>query len=114
MNRPDRMNSFGGHMGGAPQEAFVDFRDDPDARVAILTGAGRGSCGGADLHGRPSRVRRRVSGGTARRGSGAAGQRGAGPEASRCSRNSFERSAEWGVLEVVTPWSYARRTERIL
>jgi enoyl-CoA hydratase len=30
-------------------EAFTEFRDDPDAFVAVLTGAGRGFCSGLDL-----------------------------------------------------------------
>lgn len=49
LNRPHRMNSLGGGLRGALHAAYVDFRDDPDARVAIITGAGRGFCAGADL-----------------------------------------------------------------
>jgi enoyl-CoA hydratase/carnithine racemase len=50
MNRPHRMNSLGGGMGGALVEAFEEFRDDPNARVAILTGAGnKAFSAGADL-----------------------------------------------------------------
>ena len=33
MNRPHRMNSLGGGLGGALVEAFEQFRDDADARV---------------------------------------------------------------------------------
>jgi enoyl-CoA hydratase/carnithine racemase len=50
MNRPQRMNSMGGGLPGALYDAFVQFRDDPLARVAILTGAGdRAFSAGADL-----------------------------------------------------------------
>jgi len=50
MNRPHRMNSIGDGLGEALYDAFADFRDDPTARVAILTGAGeRSFCAGADL-----------------------------------------------------------------
>jgi enoyl-CoA hydratase/carnithine racemase len=50
MNRPHRMNSMGGGLPDALYDAFVDFRDDPRARVAILTGAGdRAFSAGADL-----------------------------------------------------------------
>jgi len=50
MNRPHRMNSIGDGLGEALYDAFVEFRDDPEARVAILTGAGeRAFCAGADL-----------------------------------------------------------------
>jgi enoyl-CoA hydratase/carnithine racemase len=50
MNRPHRMNSLGGGMVAAITETFEAYRDDPVARVAILTGAGdRAFCAGADL-----------------------------------------------------------------
>lgn len=50
MNRPHRMNSIGDGMSEALYDAWVDFRDDPKARVAILTGAGpKAFCAGADL-----------------------------------------------------------------
>ncbi|MBI2847807.1 MAG: enoyl-CoA hydratase/isomerase family protein [Chloroflexi bacterium] len=50
MNRPHRMNALGGGMGEALYNAWAEFRDDPRARVAILTGAGdRAFCAGADL-----------------------------------------------------------------
>lgn len=50
MNRPHRMNSLGEGMMGKITDAFIEFRDDPDARVAIITGAGeRAFCAGADL-----------------------------------------------------------------
>ena len=50
MNRPHRMNSLGGGMIDALIDAFEAFRDDRQARVAVLTGAGdRAFCAGADL-----------------------------------------------------------------
>lgn len=50
MNRPHRMNALGGGMPNALSEAFEAYRDDEQARVAILTGAGdRAFCAGADL-----------------------------------------------------------------
>jgi enoyl-CoA hydratase/carnithine racemase len=50
MNRPHRMNSLGGGMLDALYDAFEAFRDDRQARVAIVTGAGdRAFCAGADL-----------------------------------------------------------------
>ncbi|MEX2228446.1 MAG: enoyl-CoA hydratase/isomerase family protein [Dehalococcoidia bacterium] len=49
LNRPHRLNSIGDGLGEALYDAFADFRDDPGARVAILTGAGRAFCAGADL-----------------------------------------------------------------
>jgi E-phenylitaconyl-CoA hydratase len=50
-NRPDRLNAIDGAMRRGLNEAFARFRDDPDAWVAIVTGAGRAFCAGADLRG---------------------------------------------------------------
>ena len=50
MNRPERLNALGGGMRTALLTAFTRFRDDPVARVAILTGAGdHAFCAGLDL-----------------------------------------------------------------
>ncbi len=50
LNRPHRMNSIGDGLGDALYDAYAEFRDDPNARVSILTGAGdRAFCAGADL-----------------------------------------------------------------
>ena len=43
------MNSIGDGLGEALHEAYAEFRDDTEARVAIITGAGRTFCAGADL-----------------------------------------------------------------
>ena len=44
------MNSIGDGLGEALYDAYAEFRDDPNARVSILTGAGdRAFCAGADL-----------------------------------------------------------------
>ncbi len=40
MNRPDRMNSIGGGMALELTKTWQAFRDDRNARVAILTGSG--------------------------------------------------------------------------
>jgi enoyl-CoA hydratase len=50
MNRPERRNAFSPQMMVQLAEAWAEFRDDDDARVAILTGAGADSfCSGGDL-----------------------------------------------------------------
>lgn len=49
LNRPHRLNSLGGGLREALYTAWTDFRDDPTARVAVLTGAGRAFSAGADL-----------------------------------------------------------------
>ena len=50
MNRPEKHNAMNPQMLVELAKAWGDFRDDADARVAILTGAGdRAFCAGADL-----------------------------------------------------------------
>lgn len=48
-NRPERMNAINGPMRDAINAAWLRFRDDEDAWVAILTGKGRAFCAGADV-----------------------------------------------------------------
>jgi 2-(1,2-epoxy-1,2-dihydrophenyl)acetyl-CoA isomerase len=49
LNRPDRLNSFTAQM---HQELRAALDDLGDARVVVLTGAGRGFCAGQDLNDR--------------------------------------------------------------
>jgi 2-(1,2-epoxy-1,2-dihydrophenyl)acetyl-CoA isomerase len=49
LNRPDRLNSFTKAMHAELRDALADLGD---ARVVILTGAGRGFCAGQDLNDR--------------------------------------------------------------
>ena len=48
-NRPDALNAINAEMRRALNEAFARFRDDEEAWVAIVTGAGRAFCAGADI-----------------------------------------------------------------
>ncbi len=48
-NRPHVLNAINGEMRRDLNAAFARFRDEEDAWVAIVTGAGRGFCAGADL-----------------------------------------------------------------
>ena len=50
-NRPDKLNAINGEMRRDLNDAFARFRDDEDAWVAIVTGAGKAFCAGADLKG---------------------------------------------------------------
>ncbi|MFN8160506.1 MAG: enoyl-CoA hydratase-related protein [Solirubrobacterales bacterium] len=50
IDRPERMNAIGPVTSREMVDAFGRFRDDGEARVAVLTGAGeRAFCAGADL-----------------------------------------------------------------
>ncbi len=46
---PERRNAMGARMGAAVVERCAELRDDPDARVLVVTGEGRAFCAGADL-----------------------------------------------------------------
>src|SRR3984885_3188078 len=51
LNRPDRLNSFNTAMHAEVREALGNLKGS-DARVLVLTGAGRGFCAGQDLNDR--------------------------------------------------------------
>ena len=49
LNRPDRLNSFNVQMHGEVRDALRELQGNSEARVLVLTGAGRGFCAGQDL-----------------------------------------------------------------
>ncbi|HTX49925.1 MAG TPA: crotonase/enoyl-CoA hydratase family protein [Caulobacteraceae bacterium] len=49
LNRPERMNAIDHHMPREIAEAVALANDDNDVHVIVLTGAGKGFCGGYDL-----------------------------------------------------------------
>jgi enoyl-CoA hydratase/carnithine racemase len=48
-HRPEKLNAIDGAMRRGINAAFTRFREDEDAWVGIVTGAGRAFCAGADL-----------------------------------------------------------------
>jgi enoyl-CoA hydratase/carnithine racemase len=50
LDRPERRNAVDGETAAELADAFRAFEADPDARVAVLWGAGGTFCAGADLH----------------------------------------------------------------
>ena len=54
LNRPDALNSINRQLRQELAEAITQFDEDPDAYVAIITGAGRAFCAGRDLKERAS------------------------------------------------------------
>jgi enoyl-CoA hydratase/carnithine racemase len=49
LNRPEKLNAWTAHMEGEYRHALAAAEKDPDVRVIIVTGAGRGFCAGADM-----------------------------------------------------------------
>ncbi|WP_028473816.1 enoyl-CoA hydratase/isomerase family protein [Nocardioides alkalitolerans] len=49
LNRPERKNAVDGAMWGTLTELLQQLRNDPDARVLVLQGAGGDFCAGADV-----------------------------------------------------------------
>lgn len=49
LNDPPSLNAFNADMGARLVETFAQLDADPSVRAAILTGAGRGFCSGANL-----------------------------------------------------------------
>jgi enoyl-CoA hydratase len=61
IDRPERRNAVDSVTAAALLDAFVDFDDDDDLAVAVLTGAGGYFCAGADLKALLAGDRRPVS-----------------------------------------------------
>lgn len=57
LNRPEILNAVNDQLGSELNEAYLQFDTDPDAWVAILSGAGRAFCSGADVRQRQLRPR---------------------------------------------------------
>ncbi len=51
LNRPERLNAYTWKMSMEMWDAIMKVENDPNLRVLIITGAGRGFCAGADLSG---------------------------------------------------------------
>ncbi len=49
MNRPDKLNALSPGLTAGLAQALGQAQADPDVRVVVLTGAGRGFCAGQDL-----------------------------------------------------------------
>ena len=81
-NRPQALNTINAEMRRGLNDAFAAFRDDDEAWVAIVTGAGRAFCAGADM----------------RDGAGAAGEF-AGTFWEKPTLNSFESG--WEIFKPV-------------
>jgi enoyl-CoA hydratase/carnithine racemase len=66
LNRPERMNAISGPMLRAFSQALLESDRNPDVRVIVITGAGRGFCSGLDLKDRGADIVSNGGGGTPR------------------------------------------------
>src|SRR5712692_4174421 len=55
LNRPEKLNAASDQLVEEVNDALFEFDADPDAQVAILSGAGRAFCSGADVQQRQLR-----------------------------------------------------------
>lgn len=51
LNRPERLNAINAVLSEELRQACTTIADDPEVRVVVLTGVGRGFCSGIDLRG---------------------------------------------------------------
>lgn len=49
LNRPDKLNAWTATMARETRAAMLSADADPEVRIIVLTGAGRGFCAGADM-----------------------------------------------------------------
>src|SRR5437660_12228352 len=57
LNRPEKLNAANDQLVEEGNDAFFEFDADPELKVAIVSGAGRAFCSGADVRQRPLRTR---------------------------------------------------------
>jgi len=50
LSRPDRLNALTFEVYRELTDAFAQLRNEPDVRVVVITGSGRGFCSGGDVH----------------------------------------------------------------
>jgi enoyl-CoA hydratase len=49
LNRPERLNAVDGRMHYELSTLWLDANDDPEVKVLLVTGQGRGFCSGGDF-----------------------------------------------------------------
>src|SRR5438552_14642987 len=57
LNRPEKLNAANDQLVEEVNDAFFEFDADPELKVAIVSGAGRAFCSGADVRQRQLRTR---------------------------------------------------------
>ncbi|MGB1907949.1 MAG: enoyl-CoA hydratase/isomerase family protein, partial [Spongiibacter sp.] len=55
LNRPDKLNALNPPMMRQLTDAMADAAANRDARVVVITGAGKAFCAGGDIAGKPEK-----------------------------------------------------------
>ena len=82
LNRPQKLNAANDQLVEDVNDALFEFDADPDLQVAILSGAGRAFCSGADVQQRQLRTREEL-------------QRLGGPAGRRSRENGLGDTVNW-------------------
>ena len=82
LNRPEKLNAANDQLVEDVNDALFEFDADPELQVAILSGAGRAFCSGADVQQRQLRTREEL-------------QRLGGPAGRRSRENGLADTVNW-------------------
>src|SRR5438552_16094570 len=82
LNRPEKLNAANDQLVEEVNDALFEFDADPELKVAIVSGAGRAFCSGADVRQRQLRTREEL-------------KRLGGPAGRRSSENGLCEHANW-------------------
>ncbi len=94
LNRPHILNAYDDQMSAELADAWYQFDIDPDLHVAILSGAGRAFCSGADVKQRQLRPREEL-------------ERLGGPAGRNAPRAPLSQSVNWKpVIAAVHGYAY--------
>jgi enoyl-CoA hydratase/carnithine racemase len=94
LNRPEKLNAYDDLMAEELNDAWFEFDGDPEAHVAILSGAGRAFCSGADVRQRQLRTREEL-------------QRLGGPAGRNVRISALTQSVNWKpVIAAIHAYAY--------
>jgi enoyl-CoA hydratase/carnithine racemase len=93
LNRPEKLNAANDQLVEEVNDALFEFDADPELQVAILSGAGRAFCSGADVRQRQLRTRDEL-------------KRLGGPAGRRSRENGLGETVNWKpVIAAVHGWA---------
>ena len=90
LNRPEKLNAATDQLVEEVNDALFEFDADPDLQVAILSGAGRAFCSGADVRQRQLRTREEL-------------KRLGGPAGRRSRENGLGDAVNWKPVIAAVP-----------